>query len=474
MIYTNNAVLIRRELIARISKLLVDGELADKVDRIPLEMRPKNFEEPSRCCVYKDRVMIKYKIMALLGFSLSEEKDELTTLAEYSKIALARPEVDAKVLTIVREVCSSCVQASYMVTNLCRGCVGRPCMLNCPKSAIDIRHGQAEIDQTACVNCGLCKKVCPFHAIVYIPVPCKEACPVDAITRGEYGRTNIDYSKCIYCGKCMSACPFGAIMSKSQIIEIYKALNSDKEVYAIVAPAIMGQFKSPFANILGAVKEVGFTGVVEAAMGADITIAHEAHELKERMENGEAFMTTSCCPSYVKLVEKHIPELTPYVSKAFSPMHYTAEYLKKEHPDCITVFVGPCVGKRYESRHDPMIDYMMNFEELNAFFSAKGIIIPNAPKEQWDTSVSNEGRGFAISGGVVNALKKHVNGTLTINDVKIDGINPENLKLLKSFAKGQCSGNFVEVMACEGGCVAGPATINNQKSAARQIRDFCK
>jgi [FeFe] hydrogenase (group B1/B3) len=474
MAYTNNAVLIRRELISRICKHLIDGDLIEKVDRIPIEMRPKYFDEPSRCCIYKDRAMLKYKIMALLGFSLSEEKDEMTTLSEYARIALNRPAIDEKVLTIVRDVCSSCVQASYMVTNLCRGCVGRPCTYNCPKDAIEMRHGQAEIDQELCVNCGMCKKVCPFHAIIYVPVPCKEVCPVDAIMRGEHGRTNIDYSRCIYCGKCMSACPFGAIMGKSQIIEIYKALKSEREVHAIVAPAIIGQFKANFANILGAVKELGFDGVMEAAFGADMTIEHEAHELKERMEKGEKFMTTSCCPSYVKLVEKHVPELASNVSKAGSPMHYTAEYLKKTNPDCITVFIGPCVGKRYESRMDPYVDYMMNFEEFNAFLAAKGIIIASAHKEEWDTSITTESRGFAISGGVVNALRKHVNGTLTINDVTIDGINPENLKVLKNIAKGNCEGNFVEIMACEGGCVSGTATIANPKAATRQVRDFCK
>ena len=205
-----------------------------------------------------------------------------------------------------------------------------------------------------------------------------------------------------------------------------------------------------------------------------MTIEHEAHELKERMDKGDKFMTTSCCPSYVKLVEKHLPELAPNVSKAGSPMHYTAEYLKSEHPDCITVFIGPCVGKRYESRMDPYVDYMMNFEEFNAFITARGINLTTAHKEEWDINVTNASRGFAISGGVVNALRKHVSGALTINDVTVDGINPENLKVLKSIAKGNCDGNFVEIMACEGGCVAGPATIANPKTAARQVKDFCK
>jgi [FeFe] hydrogenase (group B1/B3) len=473
MAFANNAVIIRRELIDRVSKLLFDGELALKIDRIAVEMRPKDFDEPSRCCIYKDRAMIKYKLMALLGFSISEEKDELTTLADYSRLAMARPEVEQKVLTIVREVCTSCVPSSYIVTNLCRGCVGRPCMLNCSKNSISFHHGQAEIDHSTCVNCGLCKKVCPFHAIVYVPVPCREACPVDAITRDDHGRTNIDYSKCIYCGKCMASCPFGAIMWKSQIIDIYRVLQSDKKVYAIVAPAIMGQYKAPYANILGAIKQLGFTDIVEAALGADITIKHEAHELKERLDREESFMTTSCCPSYVKLVEKHLPEMAPFVSKAQTPMHYTAEHIKKEHPGCVTVFIGPCIAKRYESRHDEYVDYMMNFEELHSFFNANEIQVTNATKKEWDENVTNAGRGFAVSGGVVGALKKNVQGAVAIKEILIDGLSPENIKLLKTFTKGHCEGNFVEVMSCEGGCVAGSSTITNPKTATRQIKDFC-
>ena len=176
----------------------------------------------------------------------------------------------------------------------------------------------------------------------------------------------------------------------------------------------------------------------------------------------------------IKMVQKHMPEIEPFVSKAHSPMHYTAEYLKKEHPGCVTVFIGPCLAKAYEGRIDPDVDYVMNFEELQAFFHAKKISMNTVPKQDWDESVSNAGRGFAISGGVTGALKKFVGGTLQVNEVKIDGLNPENIRVLRSFAKGDCPGNFVEVMSCEGGCVAGPSVIGNPKAAARVVKEFCK
>ena len=184
--------------------------------------------------------------------------------------------------------------------------MARPCMVNCPKQAVDFRDGQAHIDHQKCVNCGICQKNCPFHAIIYVPVPCEESCPVGAITKNESGREEIDYGKCIYCGRCVSSCPFGAVMEKSHMIDVFKAFDGDKKVIAMVAPAIAGQFKAPLDKILGAIARLGFDDVIEVAKGADVTTANEAKEFAHKMAEGQSFMTTSCCPSYTTLVKKHI------------------------------------------------------------------------------------------------------------------------------------------------------------------------
>ncbi len=170
MAYNNYALVTRRELLIKLCKLLVKDQLIEEIDRIPIEMRPKN-KQSIRCCVHKDRAVLKYKIMATLGYNIDDEEDELTPLSEYARHSLEKKDFTDTILTVVDEACSACVRINYTVTNLCKGCEGRPCMMNCPKEAIQIINGQAHIDHNKCVNCGLCKQACPYHAIVYIPVP---------------------------------------------------------------------------------------------------------------------------------------------------------------------------------------------------------------------------------------------------------------------------------------------------------------
>jgi [FeFe] hydrogenase (group B1/B3) len=472
MAVTNNAMLIRRELMTRLAKMLNEGTIEQEIDRIPIEMRPR-YSETSRCCIHKDRAVIKYKLMALLGFNIEDEEDELTPLSEYARMASARGKKSSStMLTVVDEACSSCVKANYVVTNMCRGCVARPCTMNCNKDAIVFVNGQAIIDSTKCVNCGLCQKVCPFHAIIYQPVPCEESCPVGAITKDELGIERINKSKCINCGKCVVACPFGAVMEKTHFAELYRGFKSSRKVVAMVAPAIAGQFKVPMEKIMGAFKELGFDDVVEVAVGADITSQYESEEFLERMGEGAPFMTTSCCPAYVNLVDRHIPELKPFVSHTKSPMYYTAELARQKYPDGILVMVAPCTGKRHEAFYDPNVDLVISFEEFGALMVAHGVEITGAEPENIDKEVTNVARGFGYSGGVTNAVLAYA-PTAKVEPVVINGIDKSQIRALKQFPKS-CPGNFVEVMSCEGGCVGGCNVIANPKIALRQIDELMK
>ncbi len=475
MAVENDAMLIRRELLTRISRLLMQGQLRRKVDRIPLELRPKG-APTSRCCVYKDRAMIKYKIMALLGFSIQDEQDELIPLSEYAEHAFERDRISPRPLTVVDEVCSACVKVSYVVTNMCRGCLARPCTINCPKNAVEFRDGQAHIDHQKCVNCGMCKKNCPFHAIVYVPIPCEESCPVGAISKDEDGHERIDFDKCIYCGRCVSSCPFGAVMEKSQLIDIFKALQEkteQKKVVAMVAPAIAGQFRAPLGNILGAIRQLGFDDVIEVAKGADTTTRNEAAEFLHKMEEGQKFMTTSCCPSYTALVNKHIPELRPYVSDTRTPMGYTAELARKMYPEAVLVFIGPCLAKRHETYMDANADLMLSFEELDAMFVAAGIDIVNMTGVKLDDEIDSTSRGYPVSSGVMTAVRSRLPEGTDLRPLVINGIDKQAIREMKGFPKA-CAANMIEVMACEGGCVGGCNTIANSKVAARQIGVIAK
>lgn len=472
MYYNNFALETRRELLIKLSKLLVTDQLVEEIERIPIEMRPKK-KQPIRCCVHKDRAVLKYKLMAILGYNVNDEEDELTPLSEYAKKSLERKEFTDTILTVVDEACSACVQVSYTVTNLCRGCEGRPCKMNCPKEAIQMINGQAHIDHDKCVNCGLCQKACPYHAIVYIPIPCEEACPVGAISKDEDGIEHIDKEKCINCGKCITACPFGAVMEKSHLVQIHKSLKSNNKNVAVVAPAIVGQFKAEAINIFEAVKRLGFDDVIEAAEGADITVANETAELKERLEEGHTFMTSSCCPAYTALIDKHITDLKPQVSHTYSPMIYAAEIAKKKYPDAKVTFVGPCIAKKYEGFHAENIDFVMNFEEFGAYIIANDIDINECGDGVVNTSITGYARGFAASGGVTNAITAVAD--IDFKPLVIDGLDKKNISMLKAFAKkAPAANNFIEIMSCEGGCIGGPCVINNPKVAKRQLDNFSK
>ncbi len=465
----NNAVEIRREIIQRLSKLIIENKVIEKIDRLPLEMRPRGMVK-TRCCIHKERAVLKYKLMALLGYNIYDETDELTPLSEYAKKAIERSEPSEIMMTVVDEACSSCVKSSYIVTNLCRTCVARPCTYACKKEAISLGEHQANIDPSKCVNCGLCMEACPFHAIIYQPVPCEESCPVNAITKDKNGIEHIDPEKCIYCGKCMVACPFGAIMEKTFMIDVFKEITGGKKVIAMVAPSLGGQFKSDYRKVLTAIKKLGFDDVIEVAKGANLTTENEGKELIERLHEGAPFMTTSCCPSWINLVNKHIPEIRQYVSSTLSPMAYTAQIAKDEFPDCITVFISPCVGKRSEAFRTPEVDFVITYEELEALFNASEIDIESCELTEFDAKIAAHGRGFAMVTGVVESVKKTLPDASIVKEVVIDGLNKANIRQLKQYAqKGECPGNFIEVMSCPGGCVNGCDTINNPKTSARTI-----
>ena len=473
MAFTNNVMIVRHKLLADLVKLWKKDELVEKIDRLPLELTPRKSKALGRCCVHKERAVWKYKCLPLLGMDMSDENDELDPLSKYAKDALdRRGEIKDNILCVIDEACSSCIQINYEITNLCRGCVARSCYMNCPKDAIRFKkNGQAQIDHEACISCGICHKSCPYHAIVYIPVPCEETCPVKAITKDENGIEKIDEDKCIYCGKCINACPFGAIFEISQVFDVLEGIRKGEKMVAIIAPSILGQFKTTIEQVYGAFKEMGFADVIEVAQGAMDTTKNEAHELLEKLEEGQAFMTTSCCPSYVELVDKHIPTLKPYVSTTGSPMYYTARTAKEKHPDAKIVFVGPCVAKRKEIRKDGAVDYMLTFEEIGSVLDGMDIQLEqSAPFSVVFNSV-REAHGFAQAGGVMGAVKAYLKEDADkINAIQISDINKKNIAVLRACAKtGKAAGQFIEVMACEGGCITGPCTHNDIVSGRRQL-----
>jgi len=468
MAYLNNTMIIRRQLVRKVVRLFNEGKLIEGIDRIPLEMSPREIPAQRRCCIYKERAVVRYKLMPILGLGIEEEQDELTPLSEFARMAIERKEPSKKVLTVVDEACTSCVKVSYIVTNICRGCVASPCIMNCPKNAIRFNDsGTAQIKSDKCVNCGLCKEACPYHAIVYVPVPCEEVCPVNAISKNEQGIEYIDEAKCIYCGRCQNACPFGSIYEISNLVDVLKSIQQKQETIAMVAPALFGQYDVHPAKVMKAIEKIGFSKVVEVARGAEITTRNEAEELVHRLGEGAPFMTTSCCPSYVELTRKHIEGLKPFVSDTGSPMHYTAEMVKKLNPEAKTVFIGPCIAKRKEGIDNELVDFVLSFSELDTILEAMEIK-PADCEEIVLENIDGEARGFALSGGVIAAIRAQ-NLKIDVKSLSVDGLNKKSINLLRAFSKGKAPAQFIEVMACEGGCIAGPVSHLNAQKGKRNF-----
>lgn len=465
MPYLDNTMIIRRRLVRKVVQRFFEGCLVETIDRIPLEMSPREKGPERRCCIYKERAVTRYKLMPILGLGVDEETDELTPLSVYAQKALDREKPSGKILTVVDEACTSCVKANYVVTNLCRGCVASPCIMNCPVNAIRFnKTGAAEIKSETCINCGKCKEACPYHSIVYMPIPCEEVCPVGAISKDERGIEQIDEEKCIFCGRCLNACPFGSVFEVSHLMDVLKAIQQKKKVVAMVAPALLAQYDCHPGQVFEAIKKIGFSEVIEVAKGAEITVAKETEELKERLHKGAPFMTTSCCPAYVELSRKKLTEIAPFVSETRSPMHYTAELARRESPDAVLVFIGPCVAKRKEGIDDEFVDFVLSFEELDTIFEGLNISVKDFEATGLQ-NFSRYARGFARSGGVIAAVKNE-DLQMDIQTLAINGLNKKSIGLLKAFAKGKGSAQFVEVMACEGGCIAGPVRrVNPVKGA---------
>lgn len=465
---------LKREILVRLIRAYLGNNYEEDVRMIPYQMRPQGSEVPYRCCIHKERAILRDRVIAGLGLDIEEAKD-YELLSDLAQKALKRQAPEKHPLTLLQTACNECVPARIHVTDLCQGCVARPCEGACKFGAIKVENGKSKIDHTKCKSCGLCAQVCPFQAITKIIVPCENACPVGAIAKDEDGLTKIDHEKCISCGKCVSACPFGAVHKKSQIIDILKNIKQGKKVVAMLAPAIMGQLPCTPAQLKQAILELGFADVVEVALGADITTKNESAEFKERVVEGQTqFMTTSCCAAYNELVDKHIPEMDKYRSTTKTPAYYTAELVKKEHPDYVTVFFSPCVAKRTEASKNPNIDYVLSFEELGAWFVALNVQVAECEESEFAKQSSAQGRNFAVTGGVAQAVNSLLEEGEKATPYIINGLDKSAIRDLKKFAKnGKCElGNLIEVMACPGGCLGGSNTINSYRQASKQLGNY--
>ena len=450
---------IKYKVLREIARKAWDGTLYDELMDIPKIIIPGKVPM-TRCCVYKERAIIGERI----------------------KVAMGGDKTNPNVIEVIEMACDDCPMGGYAVTNVCRGCLAHRCIDSCRKGAITFDHKQrAHIDKSKCVECGLCAKNCPYTAIMNFKRPCISACKVNAISMNEDRAAKVDNDKCISCGACVYQCPFGAITDKSFILNVIDMIqrsgnNSNYKVYAVVAPAIGAQFSyGKLGQVVSAIKKLGFYSVIEAALGADMVSMMESRELAEKGD----YLTSSCCPAFVDYIHKNFPDMAEHVSTNLSPMAAIAQFIKSTDPNCKIVFIGPCTAKKMEFRKPEVhkyIDCVITFEELQALFDSKDIDIRELDEEPLENA-SYFGRIFARSGGLCDAVKQALSeqnlDDFELKAVACDGIEACKTALLKK-RKNLIDANFIEGMACVGGCIGGAGCLTHGEKNKAEVDKYGK
>ncbi len=377
-----------------------------------------------------------------------------------------------------------------------------------------------EVDDSLCKNCHICQRACQNEIGVF----------------GFYDVNKTGGKAiCINCGRCLQVCPFNAIKPVSNIDKVKKALNDkDKIVVFNTAPAVriaigdaFGFPKGEFleGQMVSAIKALGADYVLDIACGADLTIMEEANELLERIKNNSPHfpMFTSCCPAWVKMAEIFYPQLLPNLSSAKSPIAmqgsivktYFASKMGIDPNKIVNVTVAPCVAKKAEAlrselnaanTNSPDVDIVITTLELVEMIKEANIDFNNIGSKSFDSlfgTGSSSGLIFGNSGGVMQAALRTAYYMLNNENMPenvLEELEPirgiENLKLatvdlkakkLKVAAVSQMSEakklieqilnkeielDFVEVMACPGGCANGggqPKVIRKPEIAEARL-----
>ena len=455
-LFTHEARQFKFDVLREVARRTFEGRLSESTpDELAMLLIPTS-QASFRCCVYKEREIIRERTRMAAG---------------KTPIVSNQPHNPKQIVRVLEAACDGCTIHKICVTDNCRKCMAKSCLASCRFDAMRMGSDSAYIDYDKCKECGACVNACPFHAIVETQRPCRKSCPVDAISMDEYNIAKIDEGKCINCGACQSVCPFGAIEDMSQMVPVVEQLRDKASMTAIIAPAIQGQMdNATLPQIKQAIRLLGFDEVYEAASGADAVAWYEKQDLLHHKAEGVQ-MTTSCCPAFVNMARLHFPTIyEKNVSKMVSPMEAFARYIKSVK-DTKVVFIGPCVAKKQEAMEDfSVVDYVLTFEELAAMLTAQHIDVEGVEPREGDEP-SAHGRGFAIGGGVSKAVAqaaKECADEDAITSLYADGA-AECKKNLLMMKVGRFNADILEGMCCPGGCVCGPATIENPMKVKQRM-----
>lgn len=286
------------------------------------------------------------------------------------------------------------------------------------------------LKKSNCQNCYKCIRHCPVKSIKF-----------------QDNQAHIINEDCILCGMCFMVCPQNAKQIRNDI-DIAKALiSSNKKVIVSLAPSFVANYDN--ANITSmdkALKKLGFDHVEETAIGADIVTQEYQRIINE--ENPDVLIT-SCCHSINMLIQKYFPEALKYLAPVSSPMQAHCAKIKKENPDCYTVFIGPCISKKDEIEKYPgIVDCVLTFEELSIWLNEENIKIEVSE----ETGEKLKARFYPTTGGILKTMLQNTDYEF----LAIDGVE-NSISALKDILNGNIKKCFIEMSACVGSCINGPA-----------------
>ena len=309
-------------------------------------------------------------------------------------------------------------------------------------------------------------------------------CLFDVIVRDLEGNVVIAPNSCTGCDKCEDEYKHYSLVDKKEFMPLIKLLQDRQvPVFAIIAPAFIGQFGPAVTpgKMRAALKHLGFYGMVEVALFADILTLKEALEFDRHVTDEDDFMLTSmCCPIWVSMVKKVYRDLVPHISPSVSPMVACGRGVRHLHPGARVVFIGPCIAKKAEAREPDIrdaVDAVLTFRELEQIFAAVGINPAELEEDEREHS-SAAGRIYAATGGVSQAIAATLNRLRPDRKIKIRTIQADGVqdcrRMLQDVLEGRIKGNFLEGMGCNGGCVGGPKVIIDPAKGRRTVEAYSK
>ena len=471
---------IRKNVFTEVARMAYAGGDYTNAEDLPYKIVPGD-QPLHRESIFLERAIAGERVRLAMGLSIRPIQTRSLMTEGMDAAAIAEQYYEPPLVNIIPYACHACPENQYKVTVGCQNCLAASCQQVCPKGAISFVNGRSHIDTSKCIKCGKCAKACPYHAIIHLERPCQASCGMDAIGCDEHGKAVINQDKCVACGQCLVSCPFGAIVDKGQIFQVIQSILKGDKVIAIVAPAFIGQFSGMVSpgKLVTAMKMLGFDSVVEVAIGADMCTIEEAKDFLEKVPAEQDYMATSCCPAWHSMIGKLFPGEKGKISMTLTPMVFTARLMKKEHPGCKVVFVGPCAAKKLEAIREDIrsdVDFVLTFEELMGMFEAKEIDFASIPESEGLNEGTGAGRGFAVAGGVAQAvadLVKKEHPDMEVKTARAEGLR-DCRKLMTMAKAGKYKGYLLEGMACPGGCVAGAGTILPIDKAQKFVEKYSK